>query len=56
MTIAAFTLIVAGLDLPGIIVLCIDVVHTFLVTILLLVGAYKDGNGDLVTYPGQNLK
>jgi len=56
MTIAAFILIVAGLDLLGIIILCIDVAHTFVVTILLLVGAYKDGNGDLVTYPGQNLK
>ena len=56
MSIAAFILIVAGLDLLGIIILCIDVAHTFVVTILLLVGAYKDGNGDLVTYPGQNLK
>ena len=56
MSIAAFILIVAGLDLLGIIILCIDVVHTFVVTILLLVGAYKDGNGGIVTYPGQNLK
>ena len=56
MTIVGFILIAAGLDLPGIIILCIDVIHTFVVTILLLVGAYKDGNGDLVTYPGQNLK
>tara|TARA_Y200000002_G_C22122016_1_gene431157 strand:- start:135 stop:422 length:288 start_codon:yes stop_codon:yes gene_type:complete len=56
MTIVGFILIAAGLDLPGITILCIDVIHTFVVTILLLVGAYKDGNGDLVTYPGQNLK
>tara|TARA_B100000989_G_scaffold145667_1_gene108574 strand:- start:1063 stop:1233 length:171 start_codon:yes stop_codon:yes gene_type:complete len=56
MTIVGVILIAAGLDLPGIIILCIDVIHTFVVTILLLVGAYKDGNGDLVTYPGQNIK
>ena len=56
MTIVGVILIAAGLDLPGITILCIDVIHTFLVTILLLVGAYKDGNGDLVTYPGQNLE
>lgn len=56
MTIVGVILIAAGLDLPGIIILCIDVIHTFVVTILLLVGAYNDGNGDLVTYPGQNIK
>lgn len=56
MTIGSVILIAAGLDLLGIILLCIDVIHTFVVSILLLVGAYKDGNGDVVTYPGQNLK
>lgn len=56
MTIGSIILIAAGLDLLGIILLCIDVIHTFVVSILLLVGAYKDGNGDVVTYPGQNLK
>ena len=55
MTVAGVILISTGLDLLGIIILCIDVIHTCAVTILLLVGAYKDGNGDLVTYPGQNL-
>jgi hypothetical protein len=56
MTIGGVILIATGLDLLGIIILCIDVIHTFVVTILLLVGAYKDGNGNVVTYPGQNLK
>tara|TARA_B100001059_G_C17393238_1_gene360130 strand:+ start:168 stop:467 length:300 start_codon:yes stop_codon:yes gene_type:complete len=56
MTIAGFIFIGTGFDLIGILILGIDVIHTFIVTILLLVGAYKDGEGNVVTYPGQNLK
>lgn len=33
----------------------VDGIHTFVVTIMLLVGAIKDGNGKLVCYPGQKL-
>jgi|TARA_B110000438_G_scaffold301491_1_gene356510 hypothetical protein len=32
-----------------------DLLHTFISTIILLVGAYKDGTGAYVTYPGQKL-
>lgn len=31
----------------------VDLVHTVIVTYLLLVGKYKDGNGNLIKYPGQ---
>lgn len=56
MTIGGFILIGTGFDLIGIFILGIDVIHTFIVTILLLVGAYKDGKGNVVTYPRQKLK
>ena len=56
MTIGGFTLIIMEFSLIGVIILAIDLIHTFIVTILLLVGAYKDGEGNVVTYPGQNLK
>lgn len=32
-----------------------DVVHTIIVTYQLMVGQYRDGNGNLVTYPGQKI-
>ncbi|MAY84177.1 MAG: hypothetical protein CMP59_08595 [Flavobacteriales bacterium] len=35
--------------------LIIDVVHTVIVTYLLLVGKYRDGSGKLITYPGQKI-
>lgn len=56
MTIGAFVLIGIGLDLFGFSLLIIDIVHTIIVTIFLLIGAYKDGGGNIVTYPGQVLK
>ena len=40
-------------NLVGFLVVGIDVIHTFIVTVLLLIGAYKDGKGNLVAYPGQ---
>ena len=33
----------------------LDLIHTVVVTSLLLVGKFKDGEGKLVTYPGQQL-
>jgi len=53
MTTGAVILIGMGMDFVGALLLGIDVIHTFIVTILLLVGAYKDGGGNVVTYPGQ---
>ena len=35
--------------------LLIDILHTIIVTYLLLVGQYRDGQGKLITYPGQNI-
>lgn len=32
---------------------CLDLLHTVVVTYLLLVGKFKDGQGKPVTYPGQ---
>lgn len=40
----------------GVIALAIDGIHTFIVTILLLIGSFRDGQGNLVCYPGQKLK
>lgn len=32
-----------------------DSIHTFIVTIMLLTGSFRDGNGRLICYPGQRL-
>ncbi len=37
----------------GFIFLAVDVLHTLIVTFQLLVGAYRDGEGGIVAYPGQ---
>ena len=37
----------------GAMLILADVIHTFVVTILLLIGKVKDGEGRLVAYPGQ---
>ncbi|WP_427910463.1 NINE protein [Shewanella algae] len=39
----------------GMAVLAVDIIHTVIVTFMLLVGSYKDGQGKLITYPGQKL-
>ena len=41
---------------PAFLLFGIDMVHTWVVTFMLLVGAYRDGKGRLVCYPGQKLK
>jgi len=56
MTVCALILIGIGSDVLGYLVLGIDIIHTVIVTIFLLIGGYKDGNGDTVMYPGQTLK
>ncbi len=32
-----------------------DALHTFIITIMLLTGSFKDGKGRVVCYPGQKL-
>jgi len=34
----------------------IDAAHTFIVTIMLLTGNFRDGQGKLVPYPGQTIR
>ncbi|HIL20427.1 MAG TPA: TM2 domain-containing protein [Candidatus Thioglobus sp.] len=52
MTIGAVVLFL--IDNPlGIALLVVDIIHTLVITIMLLIGAYKDGNGNIVSYPGQ---
>ncbi len=34
----------------------IDTLHTFIITIMLITGSFKDGHGKYVCYPGQTLK
>ena len=41
------------LMLIGLALIIIDVIHSFVVTILLFVGKVKDGEGKLIAYPGQ---
>lgn len=36
--------------------LMIDSLHTFVITIMLLTGSFKDGKGRYVCYPGQKLR
>lgn len=35
--------------------LAVDYLHTFIITILLLTGSFKDGRGKTICYPGQRL-
>jgi TM2 domain-containing membrane protein YozV len=41
--------------LLGFLILALDIIHTFIVTVMLLVGSYKDSNGQVVTYPNQKI-
>jgi len=53
---ATFYLFFSGQILWALLVGAIDAVHTLVVTIMLLAGAFRDGEGRLVCYPGQRLK
>jgi len=56
LTIGGFALIFTGsgwLVALGVILLIADGIHTFVVTIMLLIGEYRDGEGRKVPYPGQ---
>ena len=46
---------IVGFPIAAGILLFIDIVHTVIVTYLLLVGEYKDGDGNLICYPGQKI-
>lgn len=40
----------------GAFLMALDLGHSFIVTIMLLTGSFKDGDGRVVCYPGQKLK
>jgi len=44
------------MSLVGIGALIIDGIHTFIITIMLLVGSYRDGQGLTIAYPGQRFE
>jgi len=54
--IATFYFFVTGEFALAILVGGVDAIHTFIVTIMLLTGTFRDGQGRLVLYPGQKLK
>ncbi len=35
--------------------LAVDYLHTFIITIMLLTGSFRDGKGKIICYPGQQL-
>jgi len=55
LAIATVVLFLMGEPLWAILVAAIDGIHTFIVTIMLLTGSFRDGHGHLVCYPGQKL-
>lgn len=55
LAIATITLFFMGEPLWALLVGAIDGLHTFIVTIMLLTGSFRDGSGNLVCYPGQKL-
>lgn len=40
----------------GVVALGADIIHSFVVTIMLLTGNFRDGEGKVVCYPGQVLR
>jgi len=56
LAIATIALFIAGEPLLALLFGAIDAIHTFIVTIMLLTGSFRDGRGRLVCYPGQKLK
>ncbi|MEO1203055.1 MAG: TM2 domain-containing protein [Pseudomonadota bacterium] len=55
LAIATFALFLLGEPLLAFGAAAIDAIHTFIVTIMLLSGSFRDGKGRLVCYPGQKL-
>jgi TM2 domain-containing membrane protein YozV len=55
MFIATIYLFFTGQLLWALLVGAVDALHTFIVTIMLLTGSFRDGQGRLVCYPGQKL-
>lgn len=49
----AVVLFASGSSGAAMLVLIVDVVHTIYVTYLLIVGSARDGQGRLISYPGQ---
>jgi TM2 domain-containing membrane protein YozV len=56
MLIATIAFFIAEEPVMALIFLACDVIHTILVTYYLLVGQYRDGEGKLIMYPGQQKK
>jgi TM2 domain-containing membrane protein YozV len=56
MFVATIYLYLAGHWGWAILVFAIDGLHTFIITIMLLTGSFRDGRGKLICYPGQKLK
>lgn len=54
--VATVYFVITGQIPLAILVGAIDALHTFIVTIMLLTGTFRDGHGRLVLYPGQKLK
>ena len=54
--IATIYFFVTGQFLLAVLCGATDALHTFIVTIMLLTGTFRDGRGKLVMYPGQKLK
>ena len=54
--VATFYFFFSGQILTAILVGLVDAIHTLVVTIMLLAGSFRDGDGRLVCYPGQRLK
>lgn len=55
LSVIGFALLIAGSSW-GWLFLGVDFVHTIVVFFMLMVGTYRDGDGLLVTYPGQKVK
>ena len=55
LAIATVVLFLLGMPMWALLVGAVDALHTFIVTIMLLTGSFRDGHGRLVCYPGQRL-
>jgi TM2 domain-containing membrane protein YozV len=53
--VATFYFFFTGQILSALLVGAVDAIHTLVVTIMLLAGSFRDGEGKLVCYPGQRL-